>query len=127
MRISSLAQHDKNEARPMAVRAFCNNPQQLLNEIKTAVRAGTVQTWVLDQDGDFTHSPPQWRNKAWFRPSIEGGALVFKILGQQSVSMSSEVYAVYHGRFIEMLLAHFDKKFTQATATALAVVGEYVG
>jgi hypothetical protein len=111
----------------MAVRAYCNNPQQLLNEIKAAIRAGTVQTWLLDKDGDLTHSPEQWKNRAWFRPSFEGGILVFKILGQQSVAMTMEVYAVYHGRLIEMLLAHFDQKFTNAIATAQAVVGEYIG
>jgi hypothetical protein len=111
----------------MAVRASSNNPQQLLNEIKAAIRAGTVQTWLLDQDGDLTHSPTQWKNKAWFRPSVELGTLVFKILAQQSVPMTTEVYAVYHGRLIEMLLAHFDQKFTSAVATAQAIVGEYIG
>jgi len=31
-----------------------------------------------------------------------------------------EAYAVYHGRFIEMLLAHFDEGFSEAFATAQA-------
>jgi hypothetical protein len=110
----------------MAVRAICNNPQQLLGQLKAAIRAGTVKTWQLDQDGDLTHSPEQWRGKAWFRPSVETGVLVFKILGRQSVAMTTEVYAVYHGRLIEMLLAHFDDKFTSAVATAQAVYGEYI-
>jgi hypothetical protein len=61
---------------------------------------------VLDKDGDLTHAPEQWRNKAWFRPSVEAGVLVFRILGQQSVAMTTEVYAIYHGQLIEMLLAH---------------------
>ena len=111
----------------MAVRALCDNPQQLLIEVKAAIREGTVQTWLLDKDGDLTHSPVQWKNKAWFRPSTEAGVLVFKILGRQSVAMTTEVYAVYHGRLIEMLLAHFDKKFASAFATAQPVVGEFVG
>jgi hypothetical protein len=111
----------------MAVRAFCIDPQHLLGEIKAAIRKGTVQTWALDQDGDLTHSAQQWKNKAWFRPSIEPGVLVFSILGQQSTPMSSEVYAVYHGRLVEMLLAHFDRKLSSTTATAQPVVGEYVG
>jgi hypothetical protein len=111
----------------MAVRAFSGNPQQLLDDIKAAIRAGTIQTWELDTDGDFTHSPPQWKNEAWFRPSVETGQLVFRILGQDSKEMSMETYAVYHGRFIEMLLAHFDGRFTYASATALAISGEYIG
>jgi predicted nucleic acid-binding protein len=35
-------------------------------------------------------------------------------------------YAVYHGRFIEMLLTHFDLKFTQARASALPETGDIV-
>ena len=110
----------------MAVKAFCENPQKLLMDIKAAIRSGTVQTWELDTDWDFTHSPTQWKNQAWFRPSIESGQLVFRILGQKSETMSMETYAVYHGRFIEMLLAHFDQKFTSASATAQAISGEYI-
>ena len=34
--------------------------------------------------------------------------------------MSKLVYAVYHGRFIEALLTHFDMMFYEATALALA-------
>lgn len=111
----------------MAVRAFCNDSQQLLNEIKVAIRKGLVQTWSLDQDGDLTHSPVQWKNKAWFRPAAEAGVLVFRIIGQTDVHMSTEIYAIYHGRLIEMLLAHFDTKFNNVMATAQAVVGEYIG
>jgi hypothetical protein len=34
------------------------------------------------------------------------------------VAMTKVIYGVYHGRFIEMLLTHFDDSFTSATATA---------
>jgi hypothetical protein len=34
--------------------------------------------------------------------------------------VSKEAYAVYHGRFIEMLLAHFDEEFSGAFGTAKA-------
>ncbi len=111
----------------MAVRAVSSNPQKLLGNIKEGIRSGTVVTWMLDQDGDLTHTPQQWRNKAWFRPSVEAGVLVFRILGQQSVHMTTEVYAVFHGRLIEMLLAHFDSQFSTVSATAQPVAGEYIG
>lgn len=111
----------------MAVRVFCSDPKQLLHDIKTAIRGASIQTWELDQDGDFTHSPTQWKNQAWFRPSFQPGQLVLLILGQKSGRMSKETYAVYHGRFIEMLLAHFDDKFTSATATAQIISGENIG
>jgi hypothetical protein len=111
----------------MAVNVSCGDPQRLLNQIKAAARKKSLETWVLDSDGDFTHSRQQWQSKAWFRPRVEVGNLAFYILGPKGVRMSREVYAVYHGRFIEMLLTHFDEKFYSATATALPMVGDAVG
>lgn len=32
--------------------------------------------------------------------------------------MTKMIYGVYHGRFIEMMLAHFDTDFSLATASA---------
>jgi hypothetical protein len=32
--------------------------------------------------------------------------------------MTKTIYGVYHGRFIEMLLTHFDNEFSAASATA---------
>ena len=110
----------------MAVRVFCSNPQQLLSDIKAAIKAGTVQTWAVDSDGDFTHSPDQWRYKAWLHPSVQTDRLIFQILGRKSEKMSKEIYAIYHGRFIEMLLAHFDNKFTLANASALPTDGDQI-
>lgn len=111
----------------MAVKAFTSSPQQLLNEINAAIRAGKVTTWQLDSDGDITHCPAQWKNRAWFRPVVEQDKLLFSIIARKDVRMSSEVYAVYHGRLIEMLLAHFDKKFTTASSTAMPIAGDWVG
>ena len=110
----------------MAVRVFCSDPSGLLNLIKAAIRKGTVETWSLDDDGDFTHNPPQWRYKAWLRPKIEADKLTLHILGRKGPRMSGVTYGVYHGRFIEMLLTHFDTKFTRASATALPVEGDNV-
>jgi len=110
----------------MAVRVFCRNPTGLLQQIKDAIRTGSIQTWQVDQDGDFTHSPEQWKNLAWFRPVIQPEKIVFKILARTGVVMSKSTYAVYHGRFIEMLLTHFDEEFSRATATALPADGDIV-
>lgn len=110
----------------MAVKVRCDAPQILLDEIKTSIRSGSVETWQLDSDGDFTHAPEQWRSKAWLRPQIEEDKLVFIILAPKDTRISRAVYAVYHGRFIEMLLAHFDKKFRLAWATALPASGDVV-
>ena len=63
----------------------------------------------------------------WFRPAIEPTRLCFYILGIKDKPMTKSLYGVYHGRFIEMLLGHFDQDFGNVSATALPQRQEYVG
>ncbi len=102
----------------MAILVATHNPRSLLSAIKAKIDSGKVDTWGYDSDGDFTHSPAQWQDKAWLKPSIASGTLTFGLIGRKEVAMGKEVYAIYHGRFIEMLLAHFDDSFSSAQATA---------
>lgn len=102
-------------------------PNALLNAIKKAIKEGTVATWSCDSQGDFTHTPSQWRNKAWLRPeAVSGTELNFHIIRLQGSSVTREDYAVYHGRFIEMMTAHFNNDFTTALGTPNAVTGDLV-
>jgi hypothetical protein len=110
----------------MAVIAICNDPQRLLNDIKAGITKGSIETWQVDSDGDFTHSPTQWIRQAWLRPRVQQDRLVFSILGQKNTQMSKATYAVYHGRFIEMLLTHFDLQFSSVSASALPSLGDWV-
>lgn len=110
----------------MAVNVFCDDPQGLLTAIKAAMRDGQIETWSVDSDGDFTHSPEQWKNKAWLRASVGQDRLTFTILARRGTAMSRVLYGVYHGRFIEMLLNHFDMKFTRASATALPTADDII-
>lgn len=110
----------------MAIRVFCDQPEALLKEIKEAVREKRIETWKIDKDGDFTHSPKQWENLAWLRPRVLEDRITFFILGAKDRVMSRTTYGVYHGRFVEMLLTHFDEKFDRATTTALPVKGDVV-
>jgi hypothetical protein len=110
----------------MAIRVFCDKPRTLLADIKAAIENEEVITWKVDSDGDFTHTPEQWRNRAWFRARIFDDRIVFNIIGSKTKTLSREVYAVYHGRFVEMLLSHFDKEFERVSATALAAAGDIV-
>jgi hypothetical protein len=111
----------------MAVTVHVADPPAFLNAIRAEIAAGKVQTWSFDKDGDFTHTPEQWRLKAWFRPRVSGDRIDFLILTPQKTKMNKATYAVYHGRFIEMLLTHFDLKFDRAVATALPIIGDRVG
>ncbi len=94
----------------MAVYIKTNKPKELLDELKTLINKGSIDTWSYDSDGDFTHNVNQWVNKAWFRPHVESERIVFGILGNKETTMTKQLYGLYHGRFIEMMLAHFDEK-----------------
>ena len=104
----------------MALYFKTSDPKRLLFEIDKAIKDGRIVTWSQDADGDFTHIPEQWRNKAWLRPIVVPGMLKLVIIRPSNVAISSEVYAVFHGRFIESMLFHCDKFFETGEATALA-------
>ena len=103
----------------MALYFNTDNPQKLLDGFKKAIDDGKIATWSYDKDDDFTHTPEQWKNLAWFCPRIEDGKLALYILRPKNTNLTSLVYAVYHGRFIESMLLHCDNLFTNCAATAL--------
>lgn len=103
----------------MAIIIKTDTPKALLQAIKDQIDEKEILTWSYDNDGDFTHTPDQWNKQAWLRPVVGQGELTFGIIGPQDVGVTSVIYGVYHGRFIEMVLSHFDKKFTRVSATAL--------
>jgi hypothetical protein len=113
----------------MALTVSTSSPQALLDAIKDAIDDKKVLTWgYKDVNGVryYTHTAHQWKKRAWFKPSIKPGALVFNIVPPQGKRVTTEVYAIYHGRFAEMLLAHFDQMFSEATVSALAKDGDMV-
>ena len=48
------------------------------------------------------------------------------IIKPQNNVITTEVYSVYHGRFIESMLAHFDKEFSNANASSIPANGDLV-
>jgi hypothetical protein len=119
-------QQIKTEEIEMAVRVGTSQPQALLSAIRRAIDQGHVDTWKYDKDGDFTHTPTQWVNKCWLRPHVSWRLLTFTTLPPGGTVLSKEIFAVYHGRFIEMLLAHFDSQFSDAEATAVGTTQDVV-
>jgi hypothetical protein len=103
----------------MAVRLFTNGAAGLLAEIKKQIRAGSIETWTVDSEGDFTHTPHdgQWTNRAWLRPRLLNDRLLFNIVFAQGETEQQLVYSIYHGRFIEMAIRHVPNLFTVAAAT----------
>ena len=109
----------------MAIYFKTKTPRKLLAAYKKAIDEGHVATWGYDSDGDFTHTAEQWKKKAWLRPKVqEDEALALYILAPKDTKLSSEVYAIYHGRFIESMLVHCDDLFREALSTALPVDGD---
>lgn len=81
----------------------------LIKGINDLINQNRIQTWEYDIMGDYTMTPSQWREQAWIRPTVKiGRTIKFGIVKRRDSNISKEVYAVYHGRFAEMLLAHFD-------------------
>ena len=103
-----------------------SSPSLLLQRFKNAIDNKHVVTWKYYADGDFTHTPPQWADKAYMRPSIESGKLKFNIVKTASLAVTTPVYAVYHGRLIESLMEHFDQTFTDAYGTAMPGAGDVI-
>ena len=85
-----------------------SEPESLLEAIKSAIDAHRIRTWSYDDDGDFTHTAEQWKQSAWLSPKLSNDGLRFYILPPADAQISRQIYAIYHGRFIEMALRHFD-------------------
>ncbi|HEX9241095.1 MAG TPA: hypothetical protein VF875_01505 [Anaeromyxobacter sp.] len=111
----------------MAVIVYTTDPRGLLAAIREAIQAQSIRTWQVDSDGDFTHTAEQWENRSWMRPRVLEDRLVFNILAPRGVQISRATYGVYHGRFIEMLVTHFDSRLERAVATALATSNDVIG
>jgi len=116
----------------MAIIVKTTNPTGLKAAIYKAIDDKKIVTWSYDSDKDFTHatSSDQWAGKAWFRPYIPTGTtdeLGFKILiGKTYYPQLTDIYGIYHGRFIEMLLRHFNTQFSSAVASAKPTANDII-
>ncbi|MBA8734191.1 hypothetical protein [Chromobacterium violaceum] len=110
----------------MAIFVTTKAPEKLLAAIRQAITEGKVETWSLYAEDYFTHSVKQWTHRAWLRARVEERRIVFNILPSKGKVVSHTVYGIYHGRFIEMLLNHFDKQFESASATALPTTSDRI-
>lgn len=102
----------------MAAHLKTSNPTKLLDTFKEAIKKGHVDTWSVDSDGYFTHTPPQWKNLAWFKAEIRSDRVVMCIVKPKGGSISWPVYGVYHGRIIESFIVHCHELFTEGYASA---------
>lgn len=101
-----------------AIIVATSNPSELLDAIYQAIDEDKIATWRYDDGDDFFYRPDGWKQDAWLRPEIGDGELRFGLLGVEDEELSARTYAIHHGRFIEMLLSHFDDLFDDVVATA---------
>lgn len=110
----------------MAIYVRMNKANTLIEKINEKIDKGFITTWAYDQDGDYTFLPIQWNNEAWIRykRTMEGDNIaVFGIIPRRQKPLSKTIYAVYHGRFTEMLLKYFDEEIESVITTASLIKG----
>lgn len=101
----------------MAVDLMTDRPTKLLSAFKKKIEDGEIETWSYDSDEDFTHTPTQWKRKAWLHPVKLSDRLRFTIISSKNYDLTRALYGIYHGRFIEAMLTHCHELFTVARAT----------
>jgi hypothetical protein len=104
----------------MSIYVRTADPHKLISDINDKIKKSNIDTWSVDDEGDYTHTAIQWKNRAWFHPIFETDRVVFAIWGRVSENLSVVDYAIYHGRFVEMLLSHFDNECNNIEVTSLA-------
>jgi hypothetical protein len=113
----------------MAVIVATQKGRELWNAIVEGIDDGSIRTWAFDNSRKYlTHigSGDQWKNRAFMKPSLSTDRLIFNIIMPRNENVTTEVYAIYHGRLIEMILAHFDKLFSSAQATAFPTTEDLI-
>jgi hypothetical protein len=112
----------------MAIHVYTDDARGLLDALYALIDEGYIQTWGYDWEGDFTHAD-QWRYGAWLIPDAKSNELTLNILVSRDVrgAISTEVYALYHGRFIETLLAYVKDRFDRILCSALPEPADWIG
>lgn len=98
----------------MSISFLTDNPSKLLKDFKKKIDDGDIVTWSYDKDGDFTHTPDQWKNRAWLKPIEAGDRLRFNIIGSKTHELTWTIFSVYHGRFMEAMIRHCRSLYTIA-------------
>lgn len=96
--------------------------EAFFERLNNSARPEVCLNWSVDSDGDFTYGVAQWGRKAWFRvrPVLEReNKIEFGIIASKKFTMSKGLYAVYHGRFAEMLLCCADDMIEEIHISSL--------
>lgn len=101
------------------------NPRQFITNLTTKINRGSIETWEIDNEGDFTLTSQVWQNKAWFRPRFPEPSnqahqeVSFGLISSKRYRLTKAVYAVFHARLAETLLAYCDNDIEKIHITSL--------
>jgi hypothetical protein len=116
----------QSRALPMSLTLTTLAPEALLAALYQAIDDKRITTWTYTDRKDFTHTAKECKGMACFRATLRSSELKLNLLRPKGKTVSQEVYASYHGRFIEMVLAHFPAEVLTAHATASPTASDLV-
>ncbi|MEE7493361.1 hypothetical protein MOTC310_24045 [Methylobacterium oryzae] len=113
----------------MAAYFFTDQPRALMDAFDARVRQsesiGRIDRWTKGEDGiSYTHVGEEWVNKAWLKPRIEDGKLIFNIVRPEDRYVSVKAYAHYFGELIETFTNHLDLNFELVNVTPRCTDGD---
>lgn len=99
----------------MAMKIFCSNPVGLRAAIKKAIEQKKIRTWACNSKFEFDHTPPDWTGKAKLRVEVANSGTYLYCSARYPDGATAfgndHAYAVFQGRFVEMLMQHFRSDF----------------
>lgn len=101
----------------MAILIRTKHAQSIVDRLKEQINNNQILAWAYDDEGDFM-SMDNGSVVAWMRPVVKSNRLDFYVIGRKDMEISVEEYAVFHSRFIEMLLTYFSKECTYMLVTS---------
>ena len=115
----------------MAIYLSTLDASGLLKKFDAAInkieQKGKITTWEIHPDGKhYTHKASEWKSKAFLRAVVENNQLKFNIVAPKNGTVSSLVYAYYHGHLIETFLSHFDNCFVNAMSSSYPESGDII-
>lgn len=107
----------------MALTVYTNiEAKELPTKIQDKIESIPNFPWSIDSSGDFVYRKLPWKFQAWMRVKLqrESKKIVFGIVGRKDKMLTTTEYAIYHGRFAEMLLYTCDKYIEKIEISSLA-------
>lgn len=96
------------------------NSYDIVRDIRFKIDDGEIEDWIYDEDGDFTLKDSLLNEKAWMSPTLTEGLqyiVMFNIIGRKGGDLSSDEYAAYHGKFVELLIKYYGEFITNLIVT----------